>query len=249
MNMKLTRLEDLLGGPSDPRGFGHNIISKKIRLMRKKCLVRLRNGRIFYSSPSLKMLKKCIGLTFQRRKWLLCVVWLCFFVLHTLQISYYITKTYLGCNQCVKKFQVALKSKIHFQKTQHVRIFYSSPSLKMLKKCIGLTFQRRKWLLCVVWLCFFVLHTLQISYHIAKTYLGCNQCVKKILGGCKIENSLSKVEKCQNILLITKLENVEKMHWAHVLEAQMASMCLIALLFCSLHSSDMVLLYTNLFEW
>ena len=48
-----------------------------------------------------------------------------------------------------------------------------------------------------------------------KTYLGCNQCVKKILGGFKIENSLSKVEKCQNILLFTKLENVEKMRWTH----------------------------------
>ena len=165
MNMKLTRLEDLLGGPSDPRGFGHNIISKKIRLMRKKCLVRLRNGRIFYSSPSLKMLKKCIGLTFQRRKWLLCIVWLCFFVLHTLQISYYITKTYLGCNQCVKK----------------------------------------------------------------------------ILGGCKVENSLSKVEKCQNILLITKLENVEKIHWAHVFDAQMAFTRRMALLFYFTHFLDIVL--------
>ena len=64
MNMKLTGLEELLGGPSDPRGSGHNIISEKIRLMRKKIFVGLRNGRIFYSSSSSKMLKKCIGLTF-----------------------------------------------------------------------------------------------------------------------------------------------------------------------------------------
>ena len=64
MNMKLTGLRDLLKAPSDPRGFGHNFISKKIRLMRKKCSVRLGNGRIFYPFPSLKMLKKCIELTF-----------------------------------------------------------------------------------------------------------------------------------------------------------------------------------------
>ena len=64
MNMKLTGLRDLLGGPSDPRGFGHNFISQKIRLMRKKCSVRLRNGRIFYPFLSLKMLKKCDELTF-----------------------------------------------------------------------------------------------------------------------------------------------------------------------------------------
>ena len=64
MNMKLTELRDLLGATSDPRGFGHNFISKKIRLMQKKCSVRLRNGRIFYPFPSLKMLKKCFGLTF-----------------------------------------------------------------------------------------------------------------------------------------------------------------------------------------
>ena len=64
MNMKLTGLRDLLRAPSDPRGFGHNFISKKIRLMRKKCSVRLGNGRIFYPFPSLKMLKKYIELTF-----------------------------------------------------------------------------------------------------------------------------------------------------------------------------------------
>eukprot|EP00493_Phyllostaurus_siculus_P001259 UN01267 len=64
MNTKLTVLRDLLGASSDPRGFRHNFISKKIRLMRKKCSMRLRNGRIFYPCPSLKMLKKCIELTF-----------------------------------------------------------------------------------------------------------------------------------------------------------------------------------------
>ena len=63
MNMKLTGLEDLLGRPSDPRGFGHIIISENPPDA-KKCLLRLRNSRIFYSSASLKMLKKCIVLTF-----------------------------------------------------------------------------------------------------------------------------------------------------------------------------------------
>ena len=140
MNMKLTGLRDLLGASSDPRGFGHNFISKKIRLMRKKCSVRLRNGRIFYPFPSLKMLKKCNELTFQRRKWFLYVVWLCFFVRHTLWISYYLAKTYLGANTASKTFEMALKSKTHFQKSTKVRIFYPFPSLKVLKKCIELTF-------------------------------------------------------------------------------------------------------------
>ena len=50
-----------------------------------------------------------------------------------------------------------------------------------------------------------------------------------------------ETQKWQNILPIPKLENVEKMHWAHVLEAQMASMRRMALLFCSIHSLDIVL--------
>ena len=44
-----------------------------------------------------------------------------------------------------------------------------------------------------------------------KLIWGVTNASKKILGCCKIENSLSKVEKCQNILLITKLENVEEL--------------------------------------
>merc|ERR1719483_1909338 len=71
-----------------------------------------------------------------------------------------------------------------------------------------------------------VLTTLQ------KLIWGVTNASKKNLGDFKIENSLSKVEKCQNILLIIKLENVEKMHWAHVLEAQMAFMRRMALVFC-----------------
>ena len=58
-------------------------------------------------------------------------------------------------------------------------------------------------------------------------------CLKIFLGGFKIQNSLSKVEKCQNILRITKLENVEKIHRDHVLEAQMVSIHYMAVLFCS----------------
>ena len=65
MNMKLTRLRDLLKAPSESRGFGHNFISKKIRLMREKCSVSLRNGRIFYPFPSLKMLKNTLGSRFR----------------------------------------------------------------------------------------------------------------------------------------------------------------------------------------
>ena len=57
-----------------------------------------------------------------------------------------------------------------------------------------------------------------------------------------------ETQKWQNILPIPKLENVEKMHWAHVLEAQMASMRRMALLFCSIHSLDIVLHSKNLFE-
>ena len=54
-------------------------------------------------------------------------------------------------------------------------------------------------------------------------------------------------QKWQNILLITKLENVEKMHWTRVLEAQIASMRRMALLFLWTHSLDIVLHYKNLF--
>ena len=40
-----------------------------------------------------------------------------------------------------------------------------------------------------------------------------------------------ETQKWQNILPIPKLENVEKMHWAHVLEAQMVSLRRMALIF------------------
>ena len=65
MNLKLTGLREVLGGPSDPGGFVHNFIFEKIRLMRKKSLLRLKNRRIFYISPSLKMLKNALGLHFR----------------------------------------------------------------------------------------------------------------------------------------------------------------------------------------
>ena len=46
-----------------------------------------------------------------------------------------------------------------------------------------------------------------------------------------------ETQKWQNILLITKFENVEKMHCAHVLDAQMAAMRRVAwLCFCVLHT-------------
>ena len=64
MNMKLTGLRDLLGPPQIREGLVITSFLKKIRLMRKKCSVKLRNCRIFYPFPRLKMLKKCIELTF-----------------------------------------------------------------------------------------------------------------------------------------------------------------------------------------
>ena len=45
-----------------------------------------------------------------------------------------------GTNTASKTFEMALKSKTHFQKSKKVRIFYPFPSLKVLKKCIELTF-------------------------------------------------------------------------------------------------------------
>ena len=36
MIMKLTGLRDLAGATTDPKGFGHDSISKKMRLMQKK---------------------------------------------------------------------------------------------------------------------------------------------------------------------------------------------------------------------
>ena len=56
-----------------------------------------------------------------------------------------------------------------------------------------------------------------------------------------------ETQKWQNILPIPKLENVETMHWAHVLESQMVSIRRMALLFCSTHSLDILLPCTNLF--
>ena len=56
-----------------------------------------------------------------------------------------------------------------------------------------------------------------------------------------------ETQKWQNILPILQFENVEKMHWADDLEAQMASMRRMALLFCSIHSLDIVLHSKNLF--
>ena len=63
MNLKLTGLREVLGGPSDPGGFVHNFISeKKNPPDAKKSVLRLKNGRIFSFSLSLKMVQKCISL-------------------------------------------------------------------------------------------------------------------------------------------------------------------------------------------
>ena len=76
---------------------------------------------------------------------------------------------------------------------------------------------------------------------------GGKHCVKNFWDGFKIQNSLSKVEKKQNILPIPTLENVEKMYWAHLSEAQMVSICRMALIFSSTHSLDIVPHWKNLF--
>ena len=58
MNMKLTGLRDLLGASSDPRGFGHNFISKKIRLMRKKCSSETQKWQNILPIPKLENVEK-----------------------------------------------------------------------------------------------------------------------------------------------------------------------------------------------
>ena len=102
MNMKLTGLRDLLKAPSDPRGFGHNFISKKIRLMRKKCSVTQKWQNIL-PIPKLENVEK--------------MHWA--HVLDTLS-GYLNTlhKLILGANIASKTFEMALKSKIHFQKSK-----------------------------------------------------------------------------------------------------------------------------------
>ena len=58
MNMKLTGLRDLLKAPSDPRVFGHNSISKKIRLMRKKMFGETRKWQNILPIPKLENVEK-----------------------------------------------------------------------------------------------------------------------------------------------------------------------------------------------
>ena len=52
---------------------------------------------------------------------------------------------------------------------------------------------------------------LDILLHFKNLFEG-HKLLQNFSGDFKIQKSLSKVEKCQNILRITKLENVEKMH-------------------------------------
>ena len=141
MNMKLTGLRDLLRAPSDPRGFGHNFISKKIRLMRKKN-VRWDSEMAEYSthSQAWKCWKNTLSSRFKGANGFYTSYGFAF-LFDTL--SRYLTtlqKLIWGANTASKTFEMALKSKIHFQKLKKVRIFYPFPRLKMLKKCIELTF-------------------------------------------------------------------------------------------------------------
>ena len=103
MIMKLTGLRDLVGATPDPKGFGHNSISKKMRLMQKNYLTWLGNIRIFYHFRSFEMVKNVIMFTFWRRKSLLSVVKLCFLVLWILQTLHYIPRNHLVVKKNVKK--------------------------------------------------------------------------------------------------------------------------------------------------
>ena len=103
MIMKLTGLRDLVGATSDPKGFGHNFISKKMRLMQKKCLTWLGNIRIFYHFRSFEIVKNVIMFTFWRRKSVLSVVKLCFLVLWILQTLHYIPRNHLVVKKDVKQ--------------------------------------------------------------------------------------------------------------------------------------------------
>ena len=92
----------------------------------------------------------------------------------------------------------------------------------------------RSKIFCSVW-------SLDIIRHYTNSFGG-KQRVKNFLDTFKIQNSPSKVIKCQNILPITTFENVEKMQSSHVLEAQIISTCRMALLFCSVCSLDICML-------
>ena len=116
--------------------------------------------RIFYPFPNLKMLENVLSSRFRGANGFNSSYGLDFFF-HTLsRYSTTLKKLIWGTKAASKTFQVALKSKTHFQKSKNVRIFYVSPSLKMSKKYIEITFQRRKWFLYIIWCCAFLFDTL-----------------------------------------------------------------------------------------
>ena len=123
MIMKLTGLRELVGATSDPKGFGHNSISKKMRLMQKKSLTWLGNIRIFYHFRSFEMVKNVVMFTFWRRKSLLSVVKLCFLVLWILQTLHYTPRNYLVVKKDVKKFLDGFKIEYwHWKDKKHQNI-------------------------------------------------------------------------------------------------------------------------------
>ena len=130
--------------PPDPKQFGHNFIYKKIRLMRKKSLVRLKNVRIFYPSPRLKMSgenekeSRFGGANHFYVSYGFAFLFCMFFRYHT--TLHKLIFFWGGGKQRLKSFQMPLKSKIHLQKSKNVRIFYPLPTLKMLKKCVEFTY-------------------------------------------------------------------------------------------------------------
>ena len=122
-----------------------------------------------------------------RDKCFLSVLRLWFFVLWTLCIWHYIPKTYLSCK--------TQKSPSKVEKCQNILHLIE---LENVKKCIGVTFSRRKCFLCVLRHCCFVLQTLWISYYIPKNYLGNKHCFKKLLEALKLKSHL---QKSKNVII------------------------------------------------
>ena len=64
------------------------------------------------------MCKKRIGPTFWRRKWILCVLRLWFFILHNSENLLYVLRIYLRCVKHVIQFLVAFKRQDHPSKVK-----------------------------------------------------------------------------------------------------------------------------------
>ena len=116
------------------------------------------------------------------------------------------SKNLFGGKNCFSKVLEAFKTQKSPSKVEKCQNILHLTELENVKKCIGVTFQRCKYLLCVLRLCFFVVQTLCISYYIPKTYLGCKYCFKKILEALKLKSHLQKlgqnIKQLQNITIL-----------------------------------------------